>query len=300
MCPERQGAYGAHALRVAVVIATRNRLASLRVTLERLAALPEQPPVVVVDNASTDGTVEAVRADYPAMTVVALPENRGVAARTVGARQVDEPYVAFSDDDSWWAPGALAHAAELFDAHPRLGLIAARILVGPHEQLDPTCAVMAASPLGWQPGLCGPSILGFVACGAVVRRDAFLAAGGFHPRFVVGGEEGLLAVDLAMAGWALTYVDAMVAHHHPSPVRDHATRQRFIARNDVWTAWLRRPIRSAGRQTWTVLCAAMRDPAARAGLFDAFHGVGWVLRERRVVPAHLEAALRRLERSPRD
>ncbi|MGH8897910.1 MAG: glycosyltransferase family 2 protein, partial [Egibacteraceae bacterium] len=106
--------------RVAVVVATRDRLASLRVTLERLAALPERPPVVVVDNASRGGTVEAVRADHPDVTVVALPENRGAAARTVGARQADEPYVAFSDDDSWWAHGALVHATELFDAHRAL------------------------------------------------------------------------------------------------------------------------------------------------------------------------------------
>jgi GT2 family glycosyltransferase len=283
-------------LRVAVVIATRDRLTSLRMTLERLAALPEQPQVVVVDNASGDGTVAAIRADHPNVAVVALSENRGAAARTVGAQQVDEPYVAFSDDDSWWAPGALMHGATLFDTHPRLGLIAARIWVGPQERLDPICAVMAASPLDREPDLPGPPILGFVACGAIVRRDAFLVTGGFHPRFVIGGEEQLLAIDLAAAGWGLAYVDAIVAHHHPWPVRDNATRRRQVARNDLWTSWLRRSTRSAGRQTLTALRAATRDPAARIGLLEAFRGAGWVLRERRVVPAHLETALRRLER----
>lgn len=281
--------------RVAVVIVTRDRLASLRMTLERLAALPERPPVVVVDNGSRDGTVEEVQAHHPDVAVVALRENLGAAARTVGVEQVDVPYVAFSDDDSWWANGALPRAAALFDACPRLGLIAARILVGPQERLDPTCTVMAASPLERELDLPGPPVLGFVACGAVVRRDAFLAAGGFHRQFVVGGEERLLAIDLAAVAWGLAYVDAVVAHHHPSPARDLALRRRHIARNDLWTSWLRRPARSAGRQTLIALRAAARDPAARAGLLDAFRGVGWVLRERRVVPAHLEAALRRLE-----
>ncbi|MGH8903522.1 MAG: glycosyltransferase family 2 protein [Egibacteraceae bacterium] len=275
---------------------TRDRLASLRVTLERLAALPERPPVVVVDNASRDGTFAAVQADHPDVAVVALPENRGAAARTVGARQVGVPYIAFSDDDSWWAPGALSRAAALFDAHPRLGLIAARILVGAEERLDPACTVMAASSLECEPDLPGPPVLGFVACGAVVRRDAFMAAGGFHRQFVVGGEEQLLAIDLAVAGWGLAYVDTVVAHHHPSPVRDPAARRRHVTRNDLWTSWLRRPAPSAGRQTLIALRAAARDPAARAGLLEALQGVGWVVRERRVVPAHLEAALRRLER----
>jgi len=280
---------------VAVVVVTRDRLSSLRVTLQRLAALPEQPQVVVVDNASCDGTVEAVRADHPDVIVVALPENRGAAARTIGIEQVDEPYIAFSDDDSWWAHGALAHGAKLLDAYPKLGLIAGRILVGQQERLDPTCEAMAASPLGREPDLPGPSVLGFVACGAIVRRDAFLAAGGFHPQFMVGGEEQLLAIDLATAGWRLAYVDAILAHHYPWPVRDHAARRRRVICNDLWVSWLRRPARSVGRHTLTALRAAAHDPVARAGLLDAVRGMGWVLRERRVVPAHLETALHRLE-----
>src|SRR5205807_7353355 len=100
-------------------------------------------------------------------------------ARNVGAHAVTAPYVAFADDDSWWAPGALTHAAGLFDRHPELALIAARILVGPRQSLDPTCVTMAQSPVLAAPGQPGPSILGFLACGAVVRRSAFLAVGGF-------------------------------------------------------------------------------------------------------------------------
>lgn len=64
----------------------------------------------------------------------------------------------------------------------------------------------------------------------------------------LGGEEQLLAIDLAATGWGLAYVDAILAHHHPSPVRDRATRRRCVGRNDLWTSRLRRPARSAGRQ----------------------------------------------------
>ena len=98
---------------VAVVIATRNRSTELLGTLTRLRALQEQPPIVVVDNGSTDGTSALVRDNYPGVQLVGLRRNRGAAARTVGARLVHSPYVAFSDDDSWWAPGALSRAVEL-------------------------------------------------------------------------------------------------------------------------------------------------------------------------------------------
>ncbi len=101
--------------RVAVVIATRNRGPELLGTLARLLALDERPRIVVVDNGSTDGTAELVGAHHPGVQVVGLRRNQGAGARTIGARLVDTPYVAFSDDDSWWAPGALRRAVELLD-----------------------------------------------------------------------------------------------------------------------------------------------------------------------------------------
>src|SRR5206468_1912268 len=88
---------------------------------------------------------------------------------------------------------------------PRMALLAARVLVGPAAVIDPTCEAMARSPLPPRADSPGPSILGFLACGAVVRRSAFLAVGGFAGRFGVGGGEELLGIDLALAGiaWVL-------------------------------------------------------------------------------------------------
>ena len=282
--------------RVSVVIATRNRGPELLGTLARLRALPEQPPVVVVDNGSTDGTAELVRAGHPGREVqlVGLRRNRGAAARTVGARLVDSPYVAFSDDDSWWAPGALSQAADLLDRHPRLAVLAARVLIGPEERLDPVCAEMAHSPLPAADDLPGPSVLGFIACGAVVRRTAFLDAGGFDVRLGVGGEEELLSVDLATRGWGLAYVDEVVAHHHPSSSRDPSGRRRVQVRNALWSTWLRRPLGGAARQTAHLAALALHQPGARSGILLALLGLPWVLRERRPVHPELEAALRTL------
>ena len=279
---------------VAVVIATRNRGTELLGTLARLRALDEQPSIMVVDNGSTDGTAELVRIRCPGVQVVGLRRNRGGAARTVGARLVDSPYVAFSDDDSWWAPGALGQAAELLDRHPRLAVLAARVLVGPDRRRDPVCDEMAHSPLGRAADLPGPSVLGFIACGAVVRRSAFLEVGGFHARLGVGGEEELLAVDLAARGWGLAYVEEVVAYHHPSPSRDPSGRRRVQVRNALWSAWLRRPLGGAARQTVHLAARAMRQPGAWSGILLALLGLPWVLRERHPVHPELEAALRTL------
>lgn len=285
---------GEGADRVGVVVVTRNRS---RTTIESIGHLREAglgTPITVVDNASTDGTADAVAARYPDVTIVRLPANLGAAGRNSGVAVTPCPYIAFSDDDSWWAPGALERAADLFDAHPNLGVLAAQVLVGPEERVDPVCEVMASSPLGSGGGP-GIGILGFVACGAVVRRDAFLAVGGFRLGYGIGGEEELLAIDLRAAGWDLRYSPEVVAHHHPATDRPPgADRRRHQARNAVRTAWLRRRVGSVVRCTAAVARPAWGDPAIRHGVADALGDARWIWRERLPVDRGLERDLRRL------
>lgn len=87
---------------VTAVIATRNRRSELCATLERLSALPERPEIIVVDNGSRDGTAQAVRRSFPRVELITLRRNQGACARNVGVRRAGTPYVALSDDDSWW------------------------------------------------------------------------------------------------------------------------------------------------------------------------------------------------------
>jgi GT2 family glycosyltransferase len=279
---------------VTVVMATQNRRAPVLTALGHLSALPERPPVVLVDNGSTDGTAEAVRTAFPEVAVLQPGRNLGAPGRTLGVQAATTECVAFADDDSWWAPGALNRAAALFDRHPRLGLLAARILVGPEQALDPVCDEMARAPLGTDDDLPGPSVLGFVACGAVVRRSAYLQVGGFSPVVFFLGEETLLAQDLAAAGWGLAYVDGVVAHHHPALAGERHGRRRLQVRNALLSTWLRRPAPVVARHTLGMLRQG-RDPAMRGALLDATRRLPAVARDRRLLPPHVEQQVRRLE-----
>jgi GT2 family glycosyltransferase len=284
---------------VTIVIATRDRRGVLHHTLQRLAALGDGTPVVVVDNGSRDGTPEAVRAAFPSVDVVPLDRDRGAAARNIGVERATTRHVAFLDDDSWWSPGALARAVDVLDAHPAVAVVAARVLVGDDERMDPTCAAMERSPLPDRSAAPGTPVLGFVACGAVVRREAFRAVGGFHERYGIGGEEALLAARLAAAGCELRYVPAVVAHHHPSTGADRSDRPARTLRNDLWTAWSTRRRTEALGVSWRLLRASGWRMSTLRGLAGALAGAGWVARHRRPVPQAVATQLRLLERQAR-
>jgi GT2 family glycosyltransferase len=284
---------------VTAVVITRNRVGRLEGTLRTMTELPERPHVIVIDNASTDGSPDVVEERFPGVRLIRLGRNRGAAARNTGVRHARTPYVAFSDDDSWWAPGALRAAADALDSHGDLALVAARILVGDAEALDSSCALMADSPLA-DGGPPGPSVLGFLACAAVVRRSAFEQVGGFRAGWGVGGEEQLLAVDLAAAGHRLAYVAGVGAHHHP-PGHGHSARARRAQtmRNDLWFAWLRRRRSAAMRETVSLCAAAVGDSDARSALQRALPAATSLLCARRAVSGDLERDLRLLRRQRR-
>jgi GT2 family glycosyltransferase len=280
--------------RVAVVMITHNRCEEVLRSLGHLTCLPEQPPILLVDNGSTDGTAALVARRFPQIDVLDAGGNLGAAGRTLGVRHVKAPYVALCDDDTWWEPGGLKRAADLFDTHARIGVLTARVLIGPEEREDPVCAELEHSPLPAAPGMPGPPLLGFLAGASVVRRSAFLEVGGFPDHAFLGGEEELLAVDLAAAGWWLCYAPELVVHHYPSPRRDVRARQAHLVRNALWFAW-RRPLAGALRRTLRAARPLLWDPAARRGFAAAVAGLPWVLRQRRVVPPEVEHGLRLLE-----
>ncbi|MDP9392181.1 MAG: glycosyltransferase [Actinomycetota bacterium] len=285
--------------RVAVVVITHQRRAELLLALDRLRTLPEQPHVVVVDNGSTDGTSDAVHARFPEVELISSSENLGAVGRNVGVARLDTPYVAFCDDDTWWEPGSLATAADILDAHPQLAVVTARILVEPGGEEDPIVPELRDSPVRGAPWLPGPALGSFLAGASVLRREAFLAVGGFSERLWLGGEEELMAGDLAAAGWELCYLAELTAHHQASRARDPHRRRRDGIRNTLWTTWLRRPLRPALRRTLLLLATVPRDRVTADGLREAIRGIPWVIRHRRVLPPHAEARFAALEEAQR-
>lgn len=283
--------------RTTVVIATRGRAATLITTLEALLALRPKPPVIVLDAASPDDTasrVHELREQHDDLRLIRLPGKDLAVGRNLGADLATTPYVAFCADDTWFGAGALPLAEELLDAYPALGLLAPAIMDEDGQRLDPACAAMAASRLGQPDQLPGPEVLGFPARAAVVRRDAFLHAGGFDPMLHLGAVETLLAYELAGAGWLACYAGSVEACHGPDSVGEASRRERSLRlRDDVLLAWLRRPRRVSMAATGRLLRDATHDPAAARAALGALRRLAWSIVERQEVPAALERKIQR-------
>jgi GT2 family glycosyltransferase len=262
------------------VVVTRDRWAQLSTSLARIRAGWPDTALIVVDNASA-WPAPAPLAAAPGVRLLRSDRDLGPAARNLGARRAQTELVAFCDDDAWWEAGSLAIAAGRLARTPGLGGVVGRVLVEPGARLDPVSAAHERDGI----------VVGFLATALVVRREAFLGVGGYHERLGFGGEEDLLAMRFLSAGFELLYEPRAVLHHRPA-ARTGATtlgRERTMARNALWTAWLRRPWRVAARETMRVL----RSRGSNRDVVPAAAAARWVLAEREVNPPEVEERLRR-------
>lgn len=126
--------------------------------------------VVLVDNGSRDGTVEAARAAFPETRIVALGRNEGGSARNHGLRIARGRYRMFLDSDAELTPGALVDLVGFLVAHPRVGLIGPR-LVYRDGTLQPSARRL---PPRYLPFLRRPPLSRWFEEGRAVRRHLML------------------------------------------------------------------------------------------------------------------------------
>jgi len=181
-------------LPVTVVIPCHNAAQTLARALDSCIAQPEAAQILVVDDASTDASVEVIRryAQHDArIDVLQMPANGGAArARNWAALHAAHPLVAFLDADDEYLPGALATARAFLSAHPRQASV--RLDVEFADFPPQIAAHPAFAALGAQLSNTVPSSL-------VIRREVFAALGGFPLDAFFrrhGGEDGPLALAL--------------------------------------------------------------------------------------------------------
>jgi GT2 family glycosyltransferase len=296
------GAPGAET--ISAVVVAYNRAEVIGRILDRLKELPVEE-VIVADNGSSDGTVDAVRRRGGKVRVLELGSNRGIAARNEAARSATGDYLLMLDDDSYPLPGSIEQLLEAFRRGPRTAVVGGLVReLYPDRVLERQVGTfdwfLRAGRAGDAPPEGFPAYF-FPACAALVRRDAFLDVGGFLEPLFFGDVELELATRLIAAGWEVRYLPEAAFEHLRDVPRsiDFAGILRRRIRNQIWYVLLHFPASVAARRIPAYLafqlveCVYRRAPGAwLGGVADAIRGWGAIRSRRRPLD---RPALRRAE-----
>jgi GT2 family glycosyltransferase len=224
---------------VSAVIVSHNEGDHLRRTVDSLlAGLSPDGEIVVVDDASTDGSATALASGYYGVTVVQTEMRLGVsAARNWGAAWARGDIFVFSDAHVTASPGWFAPLREVL-TNPKVGIVGP--VVGAMGQPESKGygfrwkdAALNVEWLGWQSGEPHPVPM-LAGCFVALRREVFNAVGGFDPGMVVyGSEDAELCLRLWTLGYHCVLVPSVAVAHlfrpsHPYSVPWEATLHNIL------------------------------------------------------------------------
>jgi GT2 family glycosyltransferase len=224
-----------HSSPLGVVIVSYNTCEFLRGSLLALKRLSDEGPfdIVVVDNGSTDGSVQMVADDFPEVRLIALEENVGFAqANNHAVEELSNSEILFLNPDTVLTRGAIERLRKHLDAHPNAAVVGGQLVI---ENGDPQPSSFAFPTLWREFWSYLPELKGFFhfralasrlslmlpglwrgsyrwdpeirqvdsvagAC-MIIRADAFRKLGGFRKEFFLYHEEMELCYRLRRQGW---------------------------------------------------------------------------------------------------
>lgn len=223
--------------RVTVLITTKDRKDELRRAIKSCFVQTEPLEVLVVDDGSTDGTSEMVRAEFPRARLVRNDKPLGIVdARNKAAGLVATPILLTLDDDALFStPRVVADTIAEFD-HPRVAVVTIPLInIYPDGTRDEGTLYRPASPE--KLNACAAYLGGANA----MRLDIFRALGKYRGYLFRQGEESDYGIRVLDAGYISRVGKADLVHHFPSPSRDVKSISRFAARNAILFAWYNVP-----------------------------------------------------------
>lgn len=182
--------------------------------------------IIIVDNGSTDGSVEFVKADFPEVRVIALDENLGFsAANNVGIRLARGKYMALLNSDTEVESRWLEELVNALEAHPEIGFCASKMLLWQRREIADTCGDFYTVE-----GIAGKighlehadqynhprEVFGACAGAAIYRKSMLDDIGLLDEDFFLAHEDTDLSFRAQLMGYKCLYVPTAIVYHHLS------------------------------------------------------------------------------------
>lgn len=207
---------------VSAIILSYNRCAEVLITIDKLKVLKPNLPftlaIIVVDNASTDDTSCQINEKHPDIILVRKEKNNGIAGWNDGFKIANNKYFLVLDDDSHIENG-LTEAVAYMEQNTKVGILALNITGGTYETTN------------W---IDKAEAIGFIGCGALIKREVYEKIGGFAKWLYVYGHEWEYGIRCLNAGYKIQYFqNSNVVHRTSSLNRTNKRLRTFSTRNEM-------------------------------------------------------------------
>ncbi|MFN0010408.1 MAG: glycosyltransferase family 2 protein [Phycisphaerales bacterium] len=279
-----------------VIIPTKDRRDDLRKALASLGNQTANVEAIIIDDGSSDGTLEMVRGEFPLATIHRNERSRGSCpSRNHAASLATSPIIVSIDDDCILAsPRTIEQTLAEFDL-PRIGAVGI-----PYKNVRTSQDVLQVAPADGRVWV----IPSFRGCAAAWRRSLHEQIGGQSEILGHGVEEPEFCLRMWGAGFAVRAGRADPVDHYESPRRDSPALLYLYGRNHILLAWINCPfpfvlLQIPGTAVKCVLTGLRAGRIGRSfwgvvnGLIDVVRGKA----RRKPVPLALWRAFRRLHRN---
>lgn len=222
---------------VSLVTICWNRKAEICESLRRIKEIDyNKLEIIVVDNCSTDGTIEAIESEFPEVRLIKMFKNIGIEAYDIGFKNARGKYIVILDDDSFPQKNAVRKMVEKFERDEKLGVVAFDVRnyynydeVKIQEQKDDGKDTAAESD---------NYIMAFNGAGAGVRRDVLEKIGFYPEEFFLYWNEQDTAFRILDLGYKIKFFADVISYHKYSPKNRSSWRAPFYyTRNAFFLVW---------------------------------------------------------------
>ena len=242
-----------------IIIVNRNTKAILRDCLRSIFVQAQGVffEVIVIDNASTDGSDEMVKSEFPDVLIIRNSENRGfAAANNQGISIAKGRYILLLNSDTIVLDKAIHKTVSFADAHPEAAIVSCRVL-NPDMTLQPTCfmfpsilnmllsstylyklfphsRIFGRELMTWWDRSDVREVDVVTGCFMLVRCEAINVVGIMDERFFMYGEETDWCYRFKQAGWRMLFTpDAEVIHLHGASTKQIQSQMILQLRGSI-------------------------------------------------------------------
>lgn len=284
---------------VSIVSICWNRKADICESLRKIREIDyDNLEVILVDNYSTDGTIEEIEENFKEVKLIKMFKNIGIEAYNIGFKNAKGKYIIIIDDDSFPHRQAVKRMVERFESDENLGIVAFDVR-NFYNYDSVTMNEIEENKVQDTKAEAQDYLMAFNGAGAGVRRDLLEKVGFYPEEFFLYWNEQDTAFRILDAGYKIQFFSDVVSYHKYSPKNRASWRAPlYYTRNAFWLIWKNYSLEASIKLTFEMIkdcfyySMEQKTLVYLKGMFLAFKDSKNLKGKRKPVDKYIEENLR--------